>query len=184
MTARVPVVARSGDFREPVPSLNKPERLIVKTRISLLIASFAFISVTALAGSAHAGVDRGKLVGVWSGDLVVWFHGQAKGMQVELTFKKNGKFSIKQLKSGKTDNAKYRIEGDKIVITDGKDKNTYMTDITLTDTKLKGRFEASAEGDQQHLSIELSLTRGAAAANKGKKAPDTKKAPDKKAPKQ
>lgn len=147
----------------------------MKTRIPLIIASFAFVIASSIATPAAAEVDRGKLIGYWNGDLVVFFHGNAKGMQIEVNFQKNGKFTLKQLKNGKTDEAKFVIKGDRILITDGKGKDTYITDIALTDDKLRGRFESSEQADDQMLSIELALRRGRAQVNS-----DDKAAPEKK----
>lgn len=149
----------------------------MKTRITLLIASLAFVISNSFSSTAHAEIDRGKLLGYWTGDLVVFIHGHAKGMQIEMHFEKNGNFAIKQLENGKVDKAKFKIEGDKILITDGQGKNTYFIDVELTDEKLRARFETPPESAEQNLSIELALNRGKA-ENQPKK--DAKKGADSK----
>lgn len=137
----------------------------MKTRISLIIASFAFV-IGALSTTAHAELERSELLGYWNGDLVVFFHGHAKGMQIEVNFQKDGTFSLKQLENGKTDEAKFEIKGEKILITDGKGKDTYITDVEIKDGKLRGRFEAGKAATEQNLSIELALRRGKAQVKK------------------
>ena len=138
----------------------------MKIRITLVIVSFAFVISNMFASPADAEVERSKLLGYWTGDLVVFFHGHAKGMKIEVNFQKDGKFTLTQVENGKSDEAMFKIKGDKILITDGKGKDTYITDINLTDDKLRGRFEPTKEATEQNLSIELALSRGRANAKK------------------
>ena len=152
----------------------------MKTRITLIIASFAFVISNLFAGPAGAEVERSKLLGYWSGDLVVFFHGNATGMKIEVNFQKDGKFSLKQLANGKTDEALFEVKGEKILITDGKGKDTFLTDVTLTDNNLRARFEATEKADEQNLSIEIALTRGKAKADDQPKSDAKKKGDAKK----
>ena len=130
-----------GHRRELVPSSSGTERYLVKTRISLFIIGLVFAIGST---TAWAAIDRNTLLGTWEGNLEIHFHSNVKAMAVEVSFQKDGTFIIKQVTSGKADQAKFKIEGDRLLITDGKGKDSYIRDIKLTKDE-QGMFDKSVE---------------------------------------
>jgi len=122
----------------------------------LLIIALSFLFTSA---SASAEVDKNKLIGTWTGNIVVYFHASAKAIAVDMTFQADGTYTLRQDHNGKSDHAQYKVVGDKILVTDGQDKNTYLIDIKLDDTTFKGRFESNEKADKQGISIEFALRR-------------------------
>lgn len=116
---------------------------------------------------AWAGVDKDKLVGSWAGEVTAHFHGQKKPFKVEMTFDKDGTLTVKQAGNDKSDRAKYKIDGDRIVVEEeGKAKKMHITDIKLTDKEFSGKLvpQEDETNPPVGISITFAFTRAASAA--------------------
>ena len=128
----------------------------MKTRLSLLIVAFALVLGSSLTWAA---IDKNALIGTWQGNLFIHFHGNVKSMPVEVVFAEDGAFKLTLTDKGKSDQAQFKVEGDRLLITDGKGKDSYITDVVVTKDKFEGRFETPEQSARQGLSLKLVLKR-------------------------